>query len=94
MTRYADALPPQEIFALKENMGVKDAIRLLTAGGSLRVGSHRVDDLLRMAAAARLGGTQLTIVASYRADDMVQIALAGKGHVTFDVKDAPYAPGR
>lgn len=77
-----------------ENMGVEDAIRVLLAGGSLRVGSHRVDDLLRMASAARKGGARLTIVASYRADDMVKIASAGKGHITFDVKDAPSVPGR
>jgi hypothetical protein len=73
---------------------VEDAIRVLMAGGSLKVGSHRVDDLLRMASAAQQGGARLTIVASYRTDDMVQIALAGKGHVTFDLKDAPYGPGR
>lgn len=75
-------------------MGVEHAVRVLRAGGSLRVGSHRVDDLLRMATAAREGGAMLTVVASYRTDDMVQIATAGKGHITFDVKDAPYVPGR
>lgn len=75
-------------------MGVEDAIRVLLAGGSLRVGSHRVDDLVRMAAAARQGGTHLTIVAHYRAGDMVEIASAGKGHVTFDINSAPDVPGR
>lgn len=77
-----------------EHLGVEDAVRVLLAGGSLRVGSHRVDDLLRMASAARQGGAQLTIVASYRPDDMVQIALAGKGHITFDVNDALSVPRR
>lgn len=40
------------------------------------------------------GGTTLTIAASYRTDDMVRIALAGKGHITFDDKDAQYIPRR
>lgn len=75
-------------------MGVEEAVRVLLAGGGLKVGSHRVDDLVRMATAARQGGTHLTIVASYRADDMIKIASAGKGHVTFDINSAPGVPGR
>lgn len=75
-------------------MGVEDAVRVLLAGGCLRVGSHRVGDLVRMATAARHGGTHLTIVASYRAGDMIEIAAAGKGHVTFDIHSAPDVPGR
>lgn len=73
---------------------MEHAVRVLMAGGSLRVGSYRVDDLVRMAAAAKEGGTTLTVAASYRTDDMVRIALAGKGHITFDVKDAQYVPRR
>jgi hypothetical protein len=64
-----------------------DLIRILEAGAGFTFdGSARQNpDLVRLAAAARLGGGQLCITGLGRRlnPDLVRIAEAGKGHVTF-----------
>jgi len=73
---------------LKEDIRVEDAVRVLLAGCNLKVGPHRIEDLVRMASAAHEGDARLTVTARYRVEDMMKIASAGKGHITFDVSSS------
>jgi hypothetical protein len=66
-------------------MGVEGAVRVLLAGGSLRLGGYRTEDAVRLAMAAKQGCARITFAHSWIVDDMVRIAAAGGGHVTFDV---------
>lgn len=73
---------------LQQGIRVEDAVRILLAGCNLKVGPHRIEDLVRMASAAREGDSHLTVMAHYRVEDMMKIASAGKGHITFDVSSS------
>jgi hypothetical protein len=65
-----------------------DIVELLEAGASFTLGSeHRLQvSLVRLATAARTGGGQLRLTGlmSKLQNDLVAIARAGRGHVTFE----------
>jgi len=66
-------------------MGAEGAVQVLLAGGNLRLGAYRTDDAVRLATAAKRGGAHVTFNHVWIVEDMVRIAIAGGGHVTFDV---------
>jgi hypothetical protein len=66
-------------------MGAEGAVQVLLAGGNLRLGAYRTDDAVRLATAAKQGGAHVTFNHVWIVEDMVRIATAGRGHVTFDV---------
>ena len=65
-----------------------DLIRIMRAGASFRLDARAraVDELIRFAAATRSGGGQLILrgMSIYNTDDLMSIATAGGGHVTFE----------
>ena len=68
-----------------QNLALNDKVRLLAAGGSIEIIGQdtAVNDLVRMAAAAKTGEATLTIkaVGGFALNDLVRIAAAGKGFV-------------
>jgi hypothetical protein len=66
-------------------MGAEGAVQVLLAGGNLRLGAYRTDDAVRLATAAKRGGAHVTFNHVWIVEDMIRIAIAGGGHVTFDV---------
>lgn len=66
-------------------MVAEGAVQVLLAGGNLRLGAYRTDDAVRLATAAKQGGAHVTFNHVWIVEDMVRIAIAGRGHVTFDV---------
>jgi len=61
------------------------AIRILSAGASLRVDGFSPDTLVRLATMAKSRNVRLEIKDSLSADSMVRIASAAPGLVLFDV---------
>jgi dihydroorotase-like cyclic amidohydrolase len=73
------------------NLQVNDLVRILGAGGGFTIdaAAYPVDDLVRIAAAAA-AGSRIHILHAGRlaAADLVRIAGAGAGTVTFDLTGA------
>ncbi len=71
-------------------LGTHYAVRVLAAGGGLIMScqGQLPDTLKQLAAAARLGGGQLTLTNCefLIPEIMIQIAAAGSKHVTFDLR--------
>ena len=69
-------------------MPVDDLIRIAQAGGGFRLdATHRsLDELMQIATAAKTGGATVIFsgMSAYYADDLIQIATAGKGLVIFE----------
>ena len=61
------------------------AIDYLSTGANLTIGIRKMEDLERMAEAARASGAHLTIVGEVAMDWMLRIARAGGSHLTFDI---------
>ena len=72
-------------------MFVSDLVRIAAAGGGLRIDCKNkvVADLVRIANAASMGGGYLILENSDSiiVSDKVRIAVAGKGHVIFNVME-------
>lgn len=72
-----------------QNMALNDKLRLLAAGGSIEVLGQGtpLNDLLRLAAAAKTGESTLTVKSAggFPLNDLLRIAAAGKGFV--ELKD-------
>jgi DNA replication protein len=70
-----------------DQKGTNELIRIAAAGGGFTLnGQHRTpEDLMRIAAAASITGARLTLtnIGSWPANDLIRIAAAGKGAVTF-----------
>jgi len=66
----------------------EDLVRIMAAGGGFRINAEAraSSDLVRIATAAVKGGGQLALIGmnTRRIEDIVDIALAGKGHVSFE----------
>ncbi|WP_396328914.1 hypothetical protein [Burkholderia anthina] len=67
---------------------VDDLIRLAGAGAGFRIdaGLRLTNDLVRIAAAAAQGGARITFagMALRPRDDVIRIAAAGRGNISFD----------
>ena len=70
-------------------MVVSDLVRIAAAGGGLRIDCSNivVADLVMIANATSMGGGYLILENTERliVSDIVRIAVAGKGHVIFNV---------
>lgn len=70
------------------SMTTDDLIKIARAGGGFIIDTNgrTDDDLIRIATAAAQGGGTVTIqrVRYKRTIDLVEIAVAGRGHVVFD----------
>lgn len=71
-----------------EMFTVDDLIRLASAGAGFRIdaGMRQTNDLIRIAAAAAQGGARITFTGMRlrQRDDLIQIATAGRGNISFD----------
>jgi hypothetical protein len=65
-----------------------DLINIMRAGAGMRIDvlGRTTDELMQIAAAAKSGGGQLTIVGMsvYNTGDLMRIGRAGSGHVIFE----------
>ena len=65
-----------------------DLINIMRTGAGIRIDvlGRTTDELMQIAAAAKSGGGQLTIVGMsiYNTGDLMRIGQAGSGHVTFE----------
>lgn len=70
-----------------ENRSTNDLIDILWNGGSFSInaGARSHNDWLQLAHNAKQGGSQLTItgVSTWSKQTIVEVAHAGKGHVSF-----------
>lgn len=65
-----------------------DLIRIMSAGAGFRLDARAraMDELILIAAASKSGGGRLVLtgMSIYNTDDLMRIASAGAGHVTFE----------
>ena len=65
-----------------------DLIRIMRAGAGFRLDARvrAVGELIQFAAATKSGGGRLVLsgMSIYNTDDLMRIATAGAGHVTFE----------
>ena len=66
----------------------EDLVRIVAAGGGFRINASTrpSGDLIRIAAAAEIGGGHVALIGmnTRHTDDLVNIAEAGKGHISFE----------
>jgi hypothetical protein len=58
---------------------------IMRAGGHVKIGTMSKDSLIELAGVARASNVRLEIVGGLSAESLAEIALAGGGHVTFDI---------
>ncbi|MCD9483201.1 hypothetical protein GLP25_08355 [Photobacterium phosphoreum] len=66
---------------------IEQLVEIVSAGGNVIVGSKPVEQLIVLVTAAAKTNAQVTIKASKSVEQLVSIAKAGNGNVTFDLTD-------
>lgn len=62
-------------------------VQIVAAGGNIVMSNKSTDQLMKIVASAARSGAHVTIKGNKSVDQIIQIATAAKGHVTFDFTD-------